>query len=65
MRGLLLTALLGRIAALPGLPVTGVPNGSPLGAASGAAGLLPIGGTAFIWAPAVADLWVTADGAGR
>ncbi len=60
MRGLLLTALLEGILLCLGYLVTGVPNALLLGAASGAAGLLPIGGTAFIWVPAVIYLWVTA-----
>jgi predicted PurR-regulated permease PerM len=59
MRGLLLTALLEGILLGLGYLVTGVPNALLLGAASGAAGLLPIGGTAFIWVPAVIYLWVT------
>ena len=59
MRGLLLTALLEGILLCLGYLVTGVPNALLLGAASGAAGLLPIGGTAFIWVPAVIYLWVT------
>jgi predicted PurR-regulated permease PerM len=60
MRGLLLTALLE--AALLGLGylVAGVPNSILLGAASGAAALLPIGGTAFVWVPVVIYLWFTA-----
>src|SRR5512146_2494857 len=53
MRGLLLTALLEGALLCLGYLVTGVPNALLLGAASGAAGLLPIGGTAFIWVPAV------------
>jgi len=60
MRGLLLTALLEGLLLCLGYLVTGVPNAVLLGAASGAAGLLPIGGTAFIWVPAVIYLWVTA-----
>jgi predicted PurR-regulated permease PerM len=60
MRGMLLTALLEGILLGLGYLVTGVPNAPLLGAASGAAGLLPIGGTAFIWVPAVIYLWVTA-----
>jgi predicted PurR-regulated permease PerM len=59
MRGLLLTALLEGTLLCLGYLVTGVPNALLLGAASGAAGLLPIGGTAFIWVPAVIYLWVT------
>jgi predicted PurR-regulated permease PerM len=60
MRGLLLTALLEGLLLCLGYLVTGVPNAILLGAASGAAGLLPIGGTAFVWVPAVIYLWVTA-----
>ncbi|MGH7913815.1 MAG: AI-2E family transporter, partial [Candidatus Binataceae bacterium] len=60
MRGLLLTALLEGILLCLGYLVAGVPNSLLLGAASGAAGLLPIGGTAFIWVPVVIYLWVTA-----
>ena len=48
-----------------GYLVTGVPNALLLGAASGAAGLLPIGGTAFVWVPAVIYLGSRRDGAGR
>ena len=59
MRGMLLTALLEGILLCLGYLVTGVPNALLLGAASGAAGLLPIGGTAFLWVPAVIYLWVT------
>ncbi len=60
MRGLLLTALFEGVLLCLGYLVTGVPNALLLGAASGAAGLLPIGGTALIWVPAVIYLWVTA-----
>lgn len=60
MRGLLLTALLEGTLLCLGYFVTGVPNWLLLGAASAAAGLLPIGGTAFIWVPAVIYLWFTA-----
>jgi predicted PurR-regulated permease PerM len=60
MRGLLLTALLEGLLLCLGYLVTGVPNAMLLGAASGAAGLLPIGGTTFIWVPAVIYLWVMA-----
>jgi predicted PurR-regulated permease PerM len=60
MRGLLLTALLEGSLLCLGYLVTGVPNALLLGAASGAAGLLPIGGTAFVWVPAVIYLWTTA-----
>jgi len=60
MRGLLLTALLeGTLLGL-GYLVTGVPYALLLGAASGAAALLPIGGTAFVWIPVVIYLWVSA-----
>jgi predicted PurR-regulated permease PerM len=63
MRGLLLTALLeGTLLGL-GYLVTGVPYALLLGAASGAAGLLPIGGTAFIWVPVAIYLWFTAGSA--
>ena len=60
VRGLLLTALLEGILLGLGYLVTGVPDWPLLGVASGAAGLLPIGGTAFIWVPAVIYLWFTA-----
>jgi predicted PurR-regulated permease PerM len=60
VRGLLLTALLEGILLSLGYLVTGVPDWPLLGVASGAAGLLPIGGTAFIWVPAVIYLWFTA-----
>jgi predicted PurR-regulated permease PerM len=60
MRGLLLTALLEGTLLCLGYLVTGVPDALLLGAASGAAGLLPLGGTAFIWVPAVVYLWITA-----
>jgi predicted PurR-regulated permease PerM len=59
MRGVLVTALLEGILLCLGYLVTGVPNALLLGAASGAAGLLPIGGTALVWVPAVIYLWVT------
>jgi predicted PurR-regulated permease PerM len=59
MRGLMLTALLEGVLLCLGYLVTGVPNAVLLGAASGAAGLLPIGGTAIVWIPAVIYLWVT------
>jgi len=60
MRGLLLTALLeGALLGL-GYVVTGVPYSLLLGAASGAAALLPIGGTAFVWLPVVIYLWFSA-----
>ena len=59
MRGLLLTAVLEGLLLCLGYLVAGVPYALLLGAASGAAGLLPIGGTAFIWVPAVIYLWVT------
>jgi predicted PurR-regulated permease PerM len=55
-----LTALLEGILLGLGYLVTGVPDWPLLGVASGAAGLLPIGGTAFIWVPAVIYLWFTA-----
>ncbi|HVB79487.1 MAG TPA: AI-2E family transporter [Candidatus Binataceae bacterium] len=60
VRGLLLTALLEGALLCLGYLVAGVPNALLLGAASGAAGLLPIGGTAFIWFPAAIYLWFTA-----
>ena len=60
MRGLLLTALLEAVLLGLGYMVTGVPNSMLLGAASGAAALLPIGGTAFVWVPVVIYLWFTA-----
>lgn len=60
VRGLLLTALLeGSLLGL-GYLVTGVSNWLLLGAASAAAGLLPIAGTAVIWVPAAIYLWITA-----
>ncbi|HLK86513.1 MAG TPA: AI-2E family transporter [Candidatus Binataceae bacterium] len=60
MRGLMLTAVLEGLLLCLGYLITGVPNAMLLGAASGAAGLLPLGGTAFIWIPAVIYLWIGA-----
>jgi predicted PurR-regulated permease PerM len=60
VRGLLFTALLEGILLAFGYLVTGVPNAVLLGAISGAAALLPIGGTAILWIPASVFLWVTA-----
>jgi predicted PurR-regulated permease PerM len=60
VRGLLLTAVLEGILLALGYMVTGIPNAILLGALSGAAALLPIGGTALLWIPAVIFLWVTA-----
>jgi len=60
MRGLMLTAVLEGVLLCLGYLITGVPNAVLLGAASGAAGLLPLGGTAFIWIPAVIYLWIGA-----
>lgn len=60
MRGLLLTALLEGVLLGVGYLVAGVPYWLLLGAASGAAALVPIGGTAFVWIPASAYLWFTA-----
>ncbi len=60
VRGLLLTALFEGVLLGLGYLVTGFPDWLLLGAASGAAGLLPIGGTAIIWIPAGIYLWATA-----
>jgi predicted PurR-regulated permease PerM len=53
MRGLMLTALLQGITIGLGLLVFGVPYWLFLAIASAAAGLMPIGGTALVWIPAV------------
>src|ERR1700730_13344431 len=53
MRGLLLTALIQGVAIGIGLLATGVPYWAFLALVSAACGLLPIGGTAIVWAPAV------------
>jgi predicted PurR-regulated permease PerM len=52
VRGLLLTALFEGVLLGLGYLVTGMPDWLLLGALSGAAGLLPIGGTALVWIPA-------------
>jgi predicted PurR-regulated permease PerM len=51
MRGLMLTALLDGIALGAGYLILGVPYWALLALATAASGLLPIGGTAFIWGP--------------
>jgi len=53
MRGLLLTALVQGVAIGLGLLFTGVPYWAFLGVLAAACGLLPFGGTALVWAPAV------------
>ena len=53
MRGLLLTALIQGVAIGLGLLVTGVPYWAFLAVVSAACGLLPFGGTAIVWVPAV------------
>jgi len=53
MRGLLLTALVQGFAIGLGLLFTGVPYWAFLAVLSAACGLLPFGGTALVWAPAV------------
>src|SRR6202050_302022 len=53
MRGLLLTALIQGVAIGLGLLVTGVPYWAFLAVVSAACGLLPFGGTAIVWIPAV------------
>lgn len=58
IRGLLMSALFEGLLLCLGYLFTGVPDAVLLGAASGAAGLLPIGGTALVWIPAVVYLWV-------
>jgi predicted PurR-regulated permease PerM len=65
MRGLLLTAVLQGVAIGIGLLVTGVPYWAFLAVAAAASGLLPFGGTAVVWGPAVLYLgyfhsWTTA-----
>lgn len=60
VRGLLMTALFEGVLLGLGYLVTGLPDWLLLGAASGAAGLLPVGGTAIIWVPAGIYLWATA-----
>jgi predicted PurR-regulated permease PerM len=51
MRGLMLTSLLDGIALGIGYLVLGVPYWTLLALATAAAGLLPLGGTVFIWLP--------------
>ncbi len=53
MRGLLLTALIQGVAIGLGLLVTGVPYWAFLAVLTAACGLLPFGGTAIVWIPAV------------
>jgi predicted PurR-regulated permease PerM len=53
IRGLLLTALIQGVAIGLGLLVTGVPYWAFLAVLSAACGLLPFGGTALVWGPAV------------
>jgi predicted PurR-regulated permease PerM len=53
MRGLMLTALVQGFAIGIGLLVTGVPYWAFLAVLAAACGLLPFGGTALVWAPAV------------
>lgn len=53
MRGLLLTALIQGLAIGIGLLFTGVPYWAFLAVLSAACGLLPFGGTALVWGPAV------------
>ena len=65
MRGLLLTALVQGFAIGLGMLITGVPYWAFLAVLSAACGLLPFGGTALVWAPAVLYLgyfasWTTA-----
>lgn len=60
VRGLLLTALFEGVLLGLGYLVSGLPDWLLLGAASGAAGLLPVGGTALVWVPAAIYLWATA-----
>jgi predicted PurR-regulated permease PerM len=67
MRGLLLTSLVQGFAIGIGLLVTGVPYWAFLALLSSACGLLPFGGTAIVWAPAVLylgyfDSWSRAIG---
>jgi predicted PurR-regulated permease PerM len=65
MRGLMLTALLQGVTIGLGLLVCGVPYWAFLAIATVAGGLLPVGGTAIVWLPAVLYLayasgWVRA-----
>jgi predicted PurR-regulated permease PerM len=53
MRGLMLTALVQGVAIGIGFLITGVPYWAFLAVASAACGLLPFGGTALVWGPAV------------
>jgi predicted PurR-regulated permease PerM len=53
MRGLLLTALIQGVAIGLGLLITGVPYWAFLAVVSAACGLLPFGGTALVWGPAI------------
>ena len=58
IRGLLMSALFEGLLLDLGYLFAGIPDAVLLGAASGAAALLPIGGTALVWIPAVIYLWV-------
>ncbi len=65
MRGLLLTAVIQGVVVGIGLLMTGVPYWAFLAVVAAACGLLPIGGTAIVWGPAVLYLgyfsgWTTA-----
>src|SRR5260370_37058075 len=53
MRGLMLTAVLQGVSIGIGMMVFGVPYWLFLAIASAAAGLMPIGGTALVWIPAM------------
>ena len=60
MRGLMLTAVLQGVSIGIGMLVFGVPYWLFLAIASAAAGLMPIGGTALVWIPAMIYLGFTA-----
>lgn len=65
MRGLMLTAALDGVTIGLGYFVCGVPYWAGLAILTAAGGLLPFGGTAFVWAPmaiylAVTDAWLKA-----
>lgn len=67
MRGLMLTAVLQGVSIGIGMLIFGVPYWLFLAIASAAAGLMPIGGTALVWIPAmiyigVASSWSAAFG---
>ena len=61
MRGLMLTAVLQGVSIGIGMLIFGVPYWLFLAIASAAAGLMPIGGTALVWIPAMIYLGFAAS----